>query len=84
MCKECLSLPADVQEAMIRTLSGFENCEIMRIGYAIEYDCINPIQLRHTLEFKEIDGLFSAGQFNGSSGYEEAAAQVLLQVLMLL
>ena len=69
------SLPADVQEAMIRTLSGFENCEIMRIGYAIEYDCINPIQLRHTLEFKEIDGLFSAGQFNGSSGYEEAAAQ---------
>jgi tRNA uridine 5-carboxymethylaminomethyl modification enzyme len=47
----------------------------MRIGYAIEYDCINPIQLRHTLEFKEIDGLFSAGQFNGSSGYEEAAAQ---------
>lgn len=69
------SLPADVQEAMIRTLPGFENCEIMRIGYAIEYDCINPIQLRHTLEFKEIDGLFSAGQFNGSSGYEEAAAQ---------
>ncbi|NLM14088.1 MAG: tRNA uridine-5-carboxymethylaminomethyl(34) synthesis enzyme MnmG [Epulopiscium sp.] len=69
------SLPEDVQLAMLRSLPGLENCEMMRTAYAIEYDCINPTQLRHTLEFKEIDGLFSAGQFNGSSGYEEAAAQ---------
>lgn len=69
------SLPEDVQIAMLRSLPGLENCEMMRTAYAIEYDCINPTQLRHTLEFKEIDGLFSAGQFNGSSGYEEAAAQ---------
>jgi len=69
------SLPEDVQIKMLRTLPGFEKCEVMRVGYAIEYDCINPIQLRHTLEFKKIDGLFSAGQFNGTSGYEEAAAQ---------
>ncbi|NLK20583.1 MAG: tRNA uridine-5-carboxymethylaminomethyl(34) synthesis enzyme MnmG [Epulopiscium sp.] len=72
------SLPEDVQVSMLRTLPGLENCEIMRIGYAIEYDCINPTQLKHTLEFKEIEGLFSAGQFNGSSGYEEAAAQGLI------
>jgi len=72
------SLPEDVQRDMLRTLSGLEKCEIMRIGYAIEYDCINPIQLKHSLEFKNINGLFSAGQFNGSSGYEEAAAQGLI------
>lgn len=72
------SLPEDVQIQMIRTLKGFENCEIMRIGYAIEYDCINPLQLKPTLEFKTIRGLFSAGQFNGSSGYEEAAAQGII------
>lgn len=72
------SLPEDVQIQMIRTLKGFENCEIMRIGYAIEYDCINPLQLKPSLEFKSISGLFSAGQFNGSSGYEEAAAQGII------
>lgn len=72
------SLPEDVQIQMIRTLKGFENCEIMRIGYAIEYDCINPLQLKPTLELKTVSGLFSAGQFNGSSGYEEAAAQGIM------
>lgn len=72
------SLPEDVQQAMLRTLPGLENVRIMRIGYAIEYDCINPLQLEQTLEFKAINGLFSAGQFNGSSGYEEAAAQGLI------
>jgi len=72
------SLPEDVQKEMYRTLAGLENCEIMRTAYAIEYDCINPLQLRQTLEFKSIDGLYSAGQFNGSSGYEEAAAQGLI------
>ena len=72
------SLPEDVQKKMLRTITGLENCEIMRIGYAIEYDCINPQQLSPSLEFKKIPGLFSAGQFNGSSGYEEAAAQGLL------
>ncbi|NMA82648.1 MAG: tRNA uridine-5-carboxymethylaminomethyl(34) synthesis enzyme MnmG [Epulopiscium sp.] len=72
------SLPEDVQKEMLRTLPGLENCEVMRIGYAIEYDCINPQQLKPTLEFKGIQGLFSAGQFNGSSGYEEAAAQGLI------
>ncbi|NDL68084.1 tRNA uridine-5-carboxymethylaminomethyl(34) synthesis enzyme MnmG [Anaerotalea alkaliphila] len=72
------SLPEDVQIAMLRTLPGMEQVQIMRNGYAIEYDCINPLQLKHTLEFKEISGLFSAGQFNGSSGYEEAAAQGLV------
>lgn len=72
------SLPEDVQIQMYRTLPGLENCEIMRTAYAIEYDCINPLQLKQTLEFKEISGLFSAGQFNGSSGYEEAAAQGLI------
>ena len=69
------SLPEDVQLSMLRTIQGLENCQIMRTGYAIEYDCIDPLQLKPTLEFKEIPGLFSAGQFNGSSGYEEAAAQ---------
>ncbi|PKM93810.1 MAG: tRNA uridine-5-carboxymethylaminomethyl(34) synthesis enzyme MnmG [Firmicutes bacterium HGW-Firmicutes-1] len=72
------SLPEDVQRDMLRSLPGLENCNIMRTGYAIEYDCINPIQLNPTLEFKAISGLYSAGQFNGSSGYEEAAAQGLI------
>ena len=72
------SLPEDVQIEMIHSLKGFENAEIMRIGYAIEYDCIDPTQLRHTLEFKNIPGLYGAGQFNGTSGYEEAAAQGLI------
>lgn len=72
------SLPEDVQRDMLRTIPGLENCEIMRTGYAIEYDCINPLQLKPTLEFKNINSLFSAGQFNGSSGYEEAAAQGLI------
>lgn len=72
------SLPEDVQLAMYRTVPGLENCKIVRNAYAIEYDCIDPGQLNLTLEFKEIKGLFSAGQFNGSSGYEEAAAQGLM------
>lgn len=72
------SLPEDVQLAMYRTVPGLENCKIVRNAYAIEYDCINPRQLYPTLEFKDIEGLFSGGQFNGSSGYEEAAAQGLI------
>lgn len=72
------SLPEDVQFQMYRTVPGLENAEIVRNAYAIEYDCINPRQLNPTLEFKSIKGLFSAGQFNGSSGYEEAAAQGLI------
>jgi tRNA uridine 5-carboxymethylaminomethyl modification enzyme len=72
------SLPEDVQLAMYRTVPGLENCKIVRNAYAIEYDCINPDQLYSTLEFKTISGLFSGGQFNGSSGYEEAAAQGLI------
>ncbi len=72
------SLPEDVQLAMYRTVPGLEQCKIVRNAYAIEYDCIDPRQLYPTLEFKKIKGLFSAGQFNGSSGYEEAAAQGLL------
>lgn len=72
------SLPEDVQLAMYRTVPGLENCRIVRNAYAIEYDCINAEQLYPTLEFKNIEGLFSAGQFNGSSGYEEAAAQGIL------
>lgn len=72
------SLPEDVQLAMYRTVPGLENCKIVRNAYAIEYDCINPRQLYPSLEFKDIKGLFSGGQFNGSSGYEEAAAQGLL------
>ena len=72
------SLPEDVQYKMYRTVPGLENVKIVRNAYAIEYDCINPRQLLPTLEFKEIKGLFSGGQFNGSSGYEEAAAQGLI------
>ena len=72
------SLPEDVQEEMYRTVKGLENCKIVRNGYAIEYDCIDATALKLTLEFKQIHGLFSAGQFNGSSGYEEAAAQGLI------
>ena len=72
------SLPEDVQIKMYRTVPGLENCRIVRNAYAIEYDCINPMQLKHSLEFRNISGLFAAGQFNGSSGYEEAAAQGLV------
>lgn len=72
------SLPEDVQLAMYRTVPGLEHCKIVRNAYAIEYDCINPRQLYPTLEFKDVKGLFSGGQFNGSSGYEEAAAQGLI------
>ena len=72
------SLPEEVQLQMLRTLPGLENVVVMRTGYAIEYDCINPLQLKHSLEMKNIEGFFSAGQMNGSSGYEEAAAQGLI------
>lgn len=72
------SLPEDVQLAFLKTIKGLENVEIMRPAYAIEYDCCDSIQLKPTLEFKKIKGLFGAGQFNGSSGYEEAAAQGLV------
>lgn len=72
------SLPEDVQLAFLRTIKGLENVEIMRPAYAIEYDCCNPNDLFPTLEFKKISGLYGAGQFNGSSGYEEAAAQGLV------
>lgn len=69
------SLPEEIQVQFLRTVPGLENVEIVRIGYAIEYDCINPLQLKPTLEFRLINGLFSAGQLNGTSGYEEAAGQ---------
>ena len=72
------SLPTDVQIEMLHSLPGFSQAEIMRYAYAIEYDCADPTQLRATLEFKSIDGLYGAGQFNGTSGYEEAAAQGLV------
>lgn len=72
------SLPEDVQYAMYRSVPGLENANIVRNAYAIEYDCISALMLKHTLEFKDIDGLYSAGQMNGSSGYEEAGAQGLM------
>lgn len=72
------SLPTDVQYQMLRSLKGFENAEIMRYAYAIEYDCADPTQMDASLEFKSISGLYGAGQFNGTSGYEEAAAQGLV------
>ena len=72
------SLPEDVQLAMYRTVPGMEHCKIVKNAYAIEYDCINPNQLFATLRFKEIEGLYAGGQFNGSSGYEEAAGQGLI------
>ena len=72
------SLPEDVQLKFLRTIKGLENVEIMRPAYAIEYDCCDPTQMKPTLEFKAIEGLYGAGQFNGSSGYEEAAAQGLV------
>lgn len=72
------SLPEDVQLAFLRTIPGLEHVQIMRTAYAIEYDCLDPLSLYATLEFKEFSGLFGAGQFNGSSGYEEAAAQGLI------
>lgn len=72
------SLPVDVQLAFLHTIKGLEHVEVMRAAYAIEYDCVDPLALRPSLEFLDFDGLFGAGQFNGSSGYEEAAAQGLI------
>jgi tRNA uridine 5-carboxymethylaminomethyl modification enzyme len=72
------SLPEEVQLKFYRTIKGLEHCVIMRPAYAIEYDCVDPLAMNPTLEYKEFDGLFGAGQFNGSSGYEEAAAQGLV------
>ncbi len=72
------SMPIDVQLAFLHTIPGLEHCRVMRAGYAIEYDCIDPLQLKPTLEFKDIQGFFSAGQSNGTSGYEEAAAQGII------
>ncbi len=72
------SLPEDVQLKFLKSIKGLENVEVMRTAYAIEYDCVDPLALKASLEFNEISGLFGAGQFNGSSGYEEAAAQGLI------
>jgi len=72
------SLPEDVQKELLSTIPGLEHCRMMRTAYAIEYDCVDPVAMRPTLEFKDYPGLFGAGQFNGSSGYEEAAAQGLV------
>jgi tRNA uridine 5-carboxymethylaminomethyl modification enzyme len=71
-------LPEDVQLDFIRTIPGLENAQVMRTAYAIEYDCVDPLTLKATLEFENFEGLYGAGQFNGSSGYEEAAAQGLV------
>lgn len=72
------SMPIDVQRDMYRSIKGFENCNIMRYAYAIEYDCIDSLDLKPTLEFKKVSGIFTAGQINGTSGYEEAGAQGLI------
>ena len=72
------SLPEDVQTEMIHSVKGLENAKIMRTAYAIEYDCVDPTELLPTLETKKVGGLYGAGQFNGTSGYEEAAAQGLV------
>lgn len=72
------SLPEDVQLAFLRSMKGFEHIQVMRNAYAIEYDCCDPLDLRATLEFRQVEGLYGAGQFNGTSGYEEAAAQGLI------
>ena len=72
------SLPPEVQVSMIRSIAGFENAKIVRYGYAIEYDYVNPTDLKHTLETKKVGGLYCAGQINGTTGYEEAAAQGLM------
>ena len=72
------SLPEDVQLEILHSIPGLEHCEVMRTAYAIEYDCVDPLSLKRSLEFNGFDGLFGAGQFNGSSGYEEAAAQGLI------
>jgi tRNA uridine 5-carboxymethylaminomethyl modification enzyme len=72
------SMPYDVQKQMYRSIAGLENVDIMRYGYAIEYDCINTLDILPTLEFKKIEGIYTAGQINGTSGYEEAAAQGLM------
>ena len=72
------SLPIDVQVDMIRSVEGLENAVITRYGYAIEYDFVQPTELNHTLEAKKIEGLYLAGQLNGTTGYEEAAAQGLI------
>lgn len=72
------SMPHDVQRAMYRSIKGLENCEFTRYGYAIEYDCIDSLDLKPSLEFKKLSGIFTAGQINGTSGYEEAAAQGLI------
>lgn len=72
------SLPEAVQLKFLRTIKGLEHVEVMRTAYAIEYDCVDPLALKPSLEFLDLPGLFGAGQFNGSSGYEEAAAQGLI------